>query len=148
MHALIASYAEQALVNALMSKKAPLMRKNKFGLGLMVLSGLLFLVAVAFGIGAAHFWFLSILPAVEAILLTSACVFALCALSGLTAYLLLKKKPQPPQTPSLEAIEIQQAVSQLGELFGDELGASIQENPKTALILAGVAGFVAGDYLR
>lgn len=143
MHALM-PLAEQAIVSGLLSKKAPLARKNKFGLALVALAGLFFCVAVIFSILAGYGWLLTQYSQPMAALMVSGSVLVLCLGCGAGGYLLLKKKPRP----SMAEADIAQTMSLITDIVGDELAETIQENPKTAVAIASLAGFVAADYLH
>ena len=137
---------EQFIVNTLVSKQAPFMRKSKLGLGLIALSGLFFSAALVFLIIAGYGWLLTQFTQPEAALITAAFVMATSLLTALTAVLVLKKTPE--RAHNAQSDEIHEMVTVLGELVGEEFESSIRENPKTAMILAGAAGLVAADRLN
>lgn len=136
---------EQVIINGLVSRKAPFMSKNKFGLALIAMSGLLFLTATIFLIIAGYSWLLIHYTAPAAALICAAAVYIAGATVALTGYLSLKKRPAP--RPANEN-EINQIVTLIAEAVDEEWAKPIQENPKTALLLATVGGFMAGDYLH
>ncbi len=136
---------EQLVINGLLSKKAPLMRKSKFGLGLAILSGLLFLITIIFALIGAYGWLLQEFSQPVAALLVCAGVLALSVIAGLSGYALLTKKPAVPADHSEDITTL---IAEMTAFLGEELAEPIQENPKTALLLAGLAGYVAGDRLH
>lgn len=144
MHAFL-PLIEQVLMNAIMSKKAPLMRKNKYGLGLMALSAILFLVALIFTCLAGYGWLLTEFDQPTAAIITAGFILGFSILSALTGVSLSRRRPPEPVVPTDEITEI---MSNLTELVGDELLDTIRENPKTAILLAGAAGMVAGEQLN
>lgn len=137
---------EQFVVNSLVSKQAPFMRKSKLGLGLIALSGLFFCAALVFLIIAGYGWLLTQFTQPEAALITAGFIMATSILTALSAILVLRKAPQ--QAINTQSDEIHEMVTMIGELLGEELETSIRENPKTAMILAGAAGLIAADRLH
>ena len=143
MHALL-PLLEQAVINGIVHKKAPLMRKNKFGMGLALLSGLLLISACGLGIYAAFVWLSVSYAAHIAALYTALGVLACSIVSMFAGLALLKKKPKP----EFGHQEISQIISDISDVVGPEMTQPIQDNPKTAVMLASLAGFVAGDRLN
>ena len=144
MHALM-PILEQVVVNRLISNKAPFTNKNKIGLAFAIISGLLFFTAAAFIIIAGYAWLLSVYTMPEAALITAIVILILAFLTVLASYLAFKKRP------SLRAEkndDMTQITSLLYEAINEEWAAPIQEKPKTALLLASIGGFIAGDYLQ
>ena len=127
-----------------MSKKAPFMRKNKFGLGLMALSALLFCAGVIFAMMSGYGWLLTQFTQPLAALISAGFILGLALLSSLTGFLLIKKQP----APAMQQDEMLQIIDAVTELLGEELTDPIKENPKTAILLASVAGFAAADHLH
>jgi len=135
---------EQMLIDAVISKKAPFMRKNKFGLGLLALSAILFLTALVFAFIAVYGWLLTEFEQPVAAIILASFIMGMSALSALIGiYLSRKRRPAPIQTD-----EISELISTLTEVLGDELLEPIKQNPKTAVLLASAVGFVAGDRLN
>lgn len=138
---------EHTLLNALVSKEAPLMRKSKFGLGLYAVSGLLLLTCVAFLIAAGHSWLSLNFSAPVALALTAAGTALIAVLSAIAAHFIIKSK-QKVETPAIQTEDVSRLVMELGEVAGEELMEQIKENPKTAMLLAGAAGFLAAEKLH
>jgi uncharacterized protein (DUF849 family) len=143
MNALYA-LAEQAVINGVLSKNTPFMRKNKVGLGLAALSGLLFFTSVVFAIIAAYGWLLATYAQPIAALIVAAAVLGGSIIVGFTGYALLRKRPKP----AMQEGEITTLIADAVRLIDEELAEPVQDNPKTAVALAGLAGFVAGEYLH
>lgn len=135
---------EQALVSGLLSRQPTLVRKNKFGLGLAVLSGLFFVAACFFVVLSFYGWLLTLYAQPVAALIVSGVVLGLSLLSALCGYALLKKR----KANHVSDNEMTQLVSEVAEIIGEELAEPIQQHPKTAMALAGLAGFVAADHLH
>lgn len=136
--------AQQAAINGLLSKGAPFRRKNKFGLGLLALSGLLSALALIFACISLYGWLLLQFAQPVAASIMAGSVMAAAFLSALGGHLVLKKK----QRPAFDQSEITEIISEVSEFIGDELAEPIQQNPKTAMLLAGLAGVIAGDRLH
>lgn len=141
---LLMPLAEQAIINGLIDRKAPLMRKNKFGLCLMVLSGLVLLSALFFFTLAGYGWLLTEFSQPEAAFYTGLALMLACALMALGGYSSLKKKPKAALAVEKDAMDF---VQTLATTVSNDLAEPIQENPKTAMLLAATAGFLAGERL-
>ena len=141
-------FAEQMLVNTMLNKKAPFMRKNKFGLGLAALSGLLFILALVFAAISAYAWVASYYAAPVAAIIIAGFVLCISIIAALSGYLLLRKRPQPRAATSYMEGDVTEVVAEIAEILGEELAEPIRDNPKTAMMLAGLAGFVAADRLH
>lgn len=137
---------EQVAVRGLVNRKAPSTGNNKLGLGLMALSGLLFCVALVFAILSFYGYVLIHYTQPIAALIVSGSVVAASLICSLIGYSCLKKKQQKPS--SLQDNDITQIISEITDMIGEEWAETIQENPKTAVLLAGVAGLVAGERLN
>jgi len=135
---------EQIVINGMMSSKAPMMRKNKYGLGLMALSVLLTLVAVVFLIISGAAWLMTQFTQPMAALITAAFIMGAAVISALTGVLIAKSKKQP----EVHTDELAELTGIITDLLGEELAQPIIDNPKTAVLLASAAGFVAGDRLN
>jgi len=135
---------EQVIVDGIVSKKAPFMRKNKFGLGLMALSGFLFCAALICLIVATYSWLLIQFTQPVAALVLSGFILAIAILSALSGFLITQKKqPQP-----IQGDEITEILNAITDVIGEDLAQHIKDNPKAAVMLASTAGFVAGDRLN
>lgn len=134
---------EQVIIDRLLSQRAPLMRKNKIGIGLMVLAGVMLLLGLVFAALAGYGWLLMHYPQPTAALITAGFILGLSILSSLIGVALLQRRAPPPRRQNEE--EIMEAVSEIMTIVSEELAEPIKENPKTAVILSGVAGFAAGE---
>lgn len=144
MHALM-PLIEQVIVNRLVSRKAPLMGKSKCGLALIAISFLLFFVAAGFLIASGYSLLLEYYTTPAATLISAGMLLAVAMLTTLWGYMALKQQPAPVQ---IKDEDISKLLSLLGEALEEEWATPIRENPKTALLLAGIGGFVAGDHLQ
>lgn len=147
MKAVIMPFIEQAVVNGLVSKTPPLARKNKFGLSLMVLSGLFLFSACVFLMIAGYGWLMTLYSPYIAALLVAFCIFAFALIASAASYAVLRHKPKQVAA-NAQADQIMEIASLAGEVLEGELADVIRENPKTIMLLASVAGFVAADRLH
>ena len=135
----IAAVIEELVMAAVLSPKTSLPRKSKADWAFMALSVLLGSAGVFMSIVALERFFEKQYPLDLAALLTAAIVFALAAIIALTTYLCRRKKPQASST---ERQELESHLHLLLESIIAELEHPVRENPKTAVILAAIAGFI------
>lgn len=144
MH-LLMPFIEQFIIDAIMGSKPVASPKNKFGLGLAALSGFFFFLMMFFISLFAYNELQAFYTQAQAALIMAAAIFILALCSSLGAYLIFKKKSKHSFARRQHLSDM---IYQLGEMIGDEIDAPIRDNPKTAMILASLAGFVAGDRLH
>ncbi len=137
--------AEKALMSGLLTRKATLMGISKLGLGLAALSGFFMLIALIYGSLAAYGLLLEYYAVPIAALIVAGSIFSLGLISGLSGFVLLKRKRK---AALWQEGEIMALMDQFADFLGDDLVEPIKENPKTAVFLASVAGFLAGDHLH
>lgn len=136
--------AEQALMSGLLNNRASFMRKNKFGLAFAALSGLLLFIGLAFAILSLYGWLLSYYAQPLAALIVSGIVIGASLVSGVTGYLTLRKK----RRSVAHETDFTHIITEITNIIGEEWTDPIQQNPKTAMLLASLAGLVAGDRLH
>lgn len=100
---------------------------------------------------AEYFYLLAFYSAPLAALGVACTALGLALLSGGTGLMLMKGREsrrahRPAQTKNRQ--DIAQTLSALFDAMAEELEVPIRENPKTAVALAGLAGFLAGDQVR
>lgn len=139
-----AAVAEQMILAALLSGTGS-EKKNQFGLGLTALS--LFLVFAGFGfLMAAGYGYLHEQFDMKVASFYMAAILLGCALATtLTASVLFyyhRKRARFYRHTVAE--NIRQAIASVGE----ELEAPIRENPKTAALIAGLAGYATAQKLH
>ena len=96
-------YIEQVAVEALMSKRAPLRRKNKVGLSLLALSGFFFGAFLIFGLIAGYGWLLTMYDQPTAALIAAGSGLLISAISSLIAIMLFKSKARRDEYESKQA---------------------------------------------
>ncbi len=136
--------AEQLLISRIMSNGFPLSGKSKTGFSLMALSGLMLAVALGFFVYAAHLWFAKTYEPEVAALFTAAIALGLSVISLISSYFVLQYRKFKMRRMK---DEITSKIQSTIDVANDEFGDVIQDNPKAAVALASVAGFLAGEKL-
>ena len=137
--------AEQILISRVISSQFPLTGKSKLGLVSFCIAGLLFLVSLGFFITAAHIWYTQNFASETAAMLTGGTLlFISLMVSIVTALLLNIKRMRQEKMQEAVQSEVQTAIA----LVKEELAELVSENPKTALLLASVAGYLAGKKIE
>ncbi|MBI1301923.1 MAG: hypothetical protein GC137_09745 [Alphaproteobacteria bacterium] len=134
--------AENILVDRLVSDKPPFTRRSKTGFGLFALAGLLLGIALCFLIYASHLWLAENYPPETAAMFAGFLALGLAALCCLFAYGVIQYKRS--QVKKLKK-EIANTMNSVLEIANEEFGQPIKDNPKTAVIIASLAGFIAGE---
>ena len=129
MNALLET-AEQMLVSRIVSNAMPFTGRTKAGLGLAVLTGLMVLTGIGFLFYAAFLWMNTNFPPETAPLYSGVLAFVLALVTSLSGYLIMQYKQRRAEKADVE------------------LSKPINENPKTTLLIASLAGyFIGGRYL-
>jgi len=114
------------------------------GLGLMLVSVVPAGVGIAF-LGYSEFLFLQEFYSPEfASLLTAFTALTLSGILGWTGYHTFKREKSRPHSHNNEIIS---AIHSFIEDIAEDLEDPIRENPKVAVLLASIAGFVAADQI-
>lgn len=142
MNALILPLAEQFMAGQMMGKGISFPSENKLGLGLMALSGILLTSGIGLTIYGSYLWLSNHYSPDTAFFLTGLVCFAaaflvIATLCGIAWYRKaklahIKKEVTDITLEALNAIE-------------EEISMPVQENPKTAVLIASILGFVAGN---
>lgn len=136
--------AEQLVISRLISKGFSPSGKTGAGMSFLTLSGLLLLVAVGFFVYAAHLWFAKTYEPEVAFAMTGGVIVFFALLSALGAYGVHAYKKQKAEIIKKEILH---KMEDFFEAANDELGEPIQDNPKTSMLIASLAGFAAGERL-
>lgn len=137
--------AEQMLISRVISSQFPLTSKSKMGLAAFSVSGILFLVALGFFITAAHIWYTQNFAAETAAMLTGGTLLLISFIVFLVTSLVLsyKRMRQEKMQKAVQS-EVQSAIA----IVKEELSEPVSDNPKTALLVASFAGYIAGKKLE
>lgn len=142
MNSLLAT-AEIMLIDRVLGNDVPFTGKSKAGLSLYALAGTLFVTSLGFFIVAAYLWIENnYFPPEKAAAMAGGLILALSCLCAGAAYLILQYKRS--RARKLKA-ELTQTLHTLADIAEEELSQPIKDNPKTSVLIASLAGFIAGD---
>lgn len=136
--------AERLLIDSAISGNPPFTGRNKAGSGFFVLSGLFLATGLGFMIYATSLWLTAHYAPHAAAAMTGGLALLLALLSASLAYVFLEYKRSRLKKIKAEATATLQTAF---ELLNKELGEPIRENPKTAILIASLAGFATGEKL-
>lgn len=136
----IAAIIEELVMAAVLSQKKSLPRKSKADWALMALSVLLGCAGIFMSMLALERFFEKQYPLDLAALLTAAVILTVAALMALAAYCCRHRKPPVPRPHELES-----SLHTLLESVCVELETPIRENPKAAVLIAAIAGFITAQ---
>jgi uncharacterized membrane protein len=134
---------QQALVDSLAPKKSALLQRGAIGASVIAVTVALLFIALLFLALAFYSWMVMYVIPPLAALTTAGAIMLICVTIMIALYLSFKSKPNNAD----QADETAQAISALATVAGEELGKTAEANPKTTLLVAGIAGLVAGKYL-
>ena len=137
--------AEQLILSVLMNGTGMSEKKNQFGLGLAALSLFLALAGLGFLIAAGYAFLLDAYDEKTATLYMAVIIFGCTAVTSLTAYTLFKFRQR--RLRSLQRTITDNIHSAINAV-SDELEGPIRDNPKTAALIAGLAGFAAAHRMH
>lgn len=136
--------AENLLIDRILSDDSPFSGKSKARLGLSTLAGLLLAVALGFFIYASYIWMTSNYPPETAAIMAGGLTLLTSCICSLSAYAIAHyKRTRIKQMKQDMTKTMQNAL----EMADDELSQPIKDNPKTAILIASLAGFIAGEKL-
>ncbi len=138
----IAAVIEELVMAAVLSPKMPLPRKSRMDWAFMALSILLGCAGIFLSILSLERFFEARYPLDIAALSSAAIVLTIAALIAAATYHCLRRKP-PASTADRQALE--SSLHALLESICVEFETPVRENPKTAVLLAAIAGFVTAQ---
>lgn len=104
----------------------------------------LFCIGMVFAFYAENLWLRVFMSPDLAALSTAASAFAFSAILAMTVKTMANRRSSR-NAVAQDPEQVTRIFSEIMESFSDDLGDPIRENPKTALMLASLAGFVAGE---
>ncbi len=138
MHKLL-SIAQTLFLERILAGSFPVSQKSKLGILLLMASGLLGAVALAFFIIAFYLWVQTQFTPELAALVTAGAILSLAIIMALTALNVLHKR----RVHAMSVREnLQDTIQTVIASFDDELGDHVRKNPGVALALAGLAGYI------
>ncbi|MCF8466550.1 MAG: hypothetical protein K9G33_04050 [Sneathiella sp.] len=135
---------QNALVETLMHKKSDIVQRSAIGVFVIFLTTAMSFIILFFLALAFYSWMLLYTGPPLAALATAGTTLLLCLITALTTFLTLKSKPKSTQ-PVDQGSEMMAAMASMA---AEELSKSVDKNPKTTLLIAGLAGLLAGRYLK
>lgn len=142
MHALL-HIAEHMLLERFLRENTPISAYDKVGTGLLILSGLLSILGVGLLVYASHIYFMKNFAEEVALALTGAVTVGMAiffALAVLLHKVYKMKKLQRVKDTIMDSIW--EAIDDLEQ----EISEPVKEHPKSAMSIAAVAGYAAGEY--
>ena len=109
---------------------------------LMFISFMLACTGMVFSLYAEYVWLQTFFLPEVAALITAGSAFMLALISAGCSKILDQRRKR---TPLFDAAEITESISRIIESVGGELEDPVRDNPKTAIVLASLAGFLAGE---
>lgn len=143
---MISALVKQLIVDGIVSTASRTTINNSASVGLYALAGGISIIGIVFLAIAVYGLLLENLTMPAAASITGAGILALAGVFVLIGKYAVKKIARRRHTEKFHNVEVL-----VGQLLEDVLGDienPIRENPKTAMILAGLAGFMAGDRLQ
>jgi len=120
------------------------MHRSKLSISLMIISGILFLSALLFLAISGYNWLLlHFIPPVAALMMTGVVMF-FCTVAGISGYYLIKRTAKP----TIPADEMTDQISILVSSAGEGVSRSLKESPKSTLLIARIAGLIAGSQMK
>lgn len=139
---LLFTVAEEVLVNRVLSNKAPVTGRSKLGLIIIILTTLFVLAGLGFALYSATVWLNTVFSAHLASLIMAGALFTLALFSSALFLIYSRYK----QSKVKEARQDMAETIEMGiNLINKELSEPVSNNPKQAMLIASLAGFVAGD---
>lgn len=139
--------AGKLVADRLVSGKAPLTTSTKFGIVMLTVSAVLAVLFVIFGMYAVYLHLLTLyVPHVSA-LFTAGLLLIGSLLAYLTGYAFIKHRRYDvvaPVSPLYAAEDMLDVAREMAVYGGEETQRLIEENPKTAILLASIAGGLLG----
>ncbi|MGQ0527375.1 MAG: phage holin family protein [Alphaproteobacteria bacterium] len=131
-------------LDKLLKTEPPFFSKVKIGLGLIALSGFFILCGLGFIVFAAHLWFRTQFTPEISYALTGLIFIGFGLIGCWVTYALAQYHKRIFRKFKNDITE---TIESLFELLDEELKEPISENPKAAVLLASLGGYVAGKKL-
>jgi len=139
---------QQVVSDNLLPRTTEIVRRSAICMALAAVIGVLSFIALFFLALAFYSWMaLHLLPPLAA-LATAGASLLIALVAALIAYLVMKPKPKPVPGPVHQPGDPSTLVASAAAATADELCRSVDNNPKTTLLLAGIAGFAAATFLK
>lgn len=134
--------AEKLLLNRLLNPRQPTVKKSRAALALLALAVLFALAGIAFLAAAGYIWLESHHGAQSATLTMCAALLAISLSLAITGmYIKKRRKVRLKEVRK----DFPHNVPNVLETLMDELGDTVRDHPKAAILAALAAGFMAHD---
>lgn len=134
--------AQFAVVDRLLKGYLPLTGRSKVVEALIGVTAALLLLGLGFMIYAAHLWVSKNHSEEMAALVTGGLLMALAAFSiGGMSFLVSYTRRRVARVKD----DITRSLTQIMDIAADELAEPVRDNPKTSVLIATLAGFIAGE---
>ncbi len=137
----IALAAEQALADRLSSRLAKISQKNEISYDIAIVAGLVAVVGLGFLVYAAHIWLRNHYQADAAAALTGLMALGIACLLALFALIIMHYRQK---TLRKLKHEIQDSLHDVIEFLNEISANPVRQSPKTAALVASLAGFIIG----
>lgn len=134
--------AEHMIIDRALNSETLFSSNHKTGLSLLASAGLMLAVALGFFIYAGYLWLNATYDPQTATMLAGLMALALAVLCALGAYGVTRYKRWRVERFKNE---IADTMHMALEMADEELAEPVRDNPKTALLIASLAGFIAGE---
>ena len=146
MAAYLAPVLKQLLIDGVMnSRLSPFPKFNATGLTFMGIAAVLAVAAVIFAVMTEYLWLRAFYAPYLAALVTACTAVLLSLVAAWIGSMTMKRDKRRDAIARGPSPDIAKTLSSLIDSFEEELEQPIRENPKTAIMLASLAGFMAGD---
>lgn len=139
---------KQLLVEGIMNSNRSLPGFNPAGLGIIAFSAVLAVLGFGFLLYAGFIQLQDYYSSDIAALIVAGTSLILAPVVAWVGKKIFKKQSFVSHGHSLHQGDLAKTVTQLIDSLGEELEEPIKENPKTALMVASLAGFLAGGHSR
>lgn len=142
--ATISPVFRQLVLDGAMQARAALPGLNPVKIIFLWFSAVLIVLGTAFLFYAEYVFWNEYTTPQNAALMVALTTFVLSSVIGLSSATLQGRRKLSARRYG-QADDLSRTIRMLMNTLGDELEGPIQDNPKTALIIASLAGFLAGD---
>lgn len=138
----LAGLPEKLLMERILHGNSSWAQRSRFELGLIALAGFLIFLGSGFLIFAMHLWFEKTYPPELAAAFTGSAILALALMVLLVSMRIFQWRKN--RLRELKH-EVHEALQTTFDFLDEELAEPVQNNPVTAVVLASLAGYVAGE---
>lgn len=138
----ILAMAEQLVLDKIISDKAPVTGESKIKVFLIAFSGFMALIGIGFISYATYLWLSVHYPPVAVMAAMGGIALFFSLLSALVVYNIVEYKNRKIKEMRLEIFKVAEDAL---NIFEKELSVPVNDNPKTSVLIASLAGYLAGD---